>query len=103
MYTIEECGKFAYDYGYEQGKAKVSINTDSAANIIIKIADGKQNNIKFRDTEANCPKCNRQMEIYYCEEGTYAVRCTSCETVTLIRAHNPREAAARVGVKEEKQ
>lgn len=54
--------------------------------------------IRFRETDEMCPCCQRDLEVYYCENRTYIVRCKHCHIVTIVSAKNPNEAAAKVGL-----
>ena len=52
----------------------------------------------WRNTGVQCHRCGTKLATYYCEERLYMVRCRKCETVTLVRAGNPEEAARKIGV-----
>lgn len=54
--------------------------------------------LRFRETDEMCPRCQRDLEVYYCENRTYVVRCKHCHIVTLVSAASPNEAAAKVGL-----
>lgn len=47
-----------------------------------------------------CRACGFELEAYYCEECVYLVRCAVCGTVALVEAFSPKEAAKKVGGKE---
>ena len=47
-----------------------------------------------------CRACGVELEAYYCEECVYLVRCAVCGTVALVEAFSPKEAAKKVGGKE---
>lgn len=49
-----------------------------------------------------CKKCGEWLYVCYHEDRIYSVTCTRCNTVTLVRARNPDEAAAIVGGENEK-
>lgn len=74
------------------------INTDAAANHLVKLANANNRDYWFHLTFAICPKCNRRLEYNYMENRTYAIRCVHCETLTLVKANNPEQAATIVGV-----
>ena len=76
----------------------MSYEIDKAANAVVKIARFRQREVRFRESDATCPHCRQRLGVYYCEGGTYAVKCHECETVTLLEARSPAQAAARVGV-----
>ena len=76
----------------------MSTEIDKAANVVVKIARFRQRDVRFRESDATCPHCRRRLGVYYCESGTYAVKCHECETVTLLEARSPAQAAARVGI-----
>lgn len=76
----------------------MSYRIDKAANIVAEIASYRQNEVRFRLSNAACAHCRRLLGVYYCEDGTYAVKCQECETVTLVKARSPAQAAARVGI-----
>lgn len=46
---------------------------------------------------AVCAQCGNLLATAYHEERLYSVRCSHCETITLVKARNPYEAARRVG------
>lgn len=71
---------------------------DEAANCVAELTRNNQTKALFRLSLATCRACRNLLEVYYCEERTYAVRCVHCETVTIIKAACFEEAAARVGV-----
>lgn len=48
-------------------------------------------------TEVYCRNCGTRLKVFYAEGRLYAVKCGYCETVTLVRANNPTEAARYVG------
>ena len=48
-------------------------------------------------TAVYCRNCGTRLKTFYAEGGLYAVKCGYCETVTLVRANNPTEAARYVG------
>ena len=74
---------------------------DKASHIVYKFA-GMYNkcseSVRFRQSDAVCRKCGRDLEVYYCENGLYAVRCVFCGMLTLIDALSPDNAAERVGI-----
>lgn len=70
---------------------------DISANALLDEAVSERN-IRFRETDEACPQCVRDLEVYYCENRTYAVRCKHCKTVTLVQAKNYDEAAEKVGL-----
>ena len=48
-------------------------------------------------TAVYCKNCKTRLKAYYAESRLYAVKCGYCETVTLVKAGNPTEAARYVG------
>lgn len=48
-------------------------------------------------TAVYCRNCGTRLKAYYAENRLYAVKCGYCETVTLVMANNPTEAARYVG------
>lgn len=72
-------------------------NIDISANAVFDIAT-RENQLRFRETDEMCPRCQRDLEVYYCENRTYIVRCKHCHIVTLVAASNPYEAAEKVGL-----
>lgn len=48
-------------------------------------------------TKVNCRNCGTRLKVYYAEGRLYAVKCGYCETITLVKASNPQEAALCVG------
>lgn len=71
---------------------------DLSANALLDEA-ATGHHIRFRETDEMCPECQRDLEVYYCENRTYAVRCKHCKMVTLVQARNYDEAAEKVGLK----
>ena len=71
---------------------------DSNVQKIMPLASRKQRDVMFKETEAVCAQCGNRLGIYYCESGIYLVRCAHCEILSLVRAKNPKQAAARVGL-----
>lgn len=51
-----------------------------------------------REQNAICPRCGTALETAYHESRLYSVKCGTCETVTLVKARNPFEAAGKVGI-----
>lgn len=45
-----------------------------------------------------CPKCEDTLEYTYLEQALYAVRCTHCGCVHLVKAYYPEQAAGKVGL-----
>ena len=72
-------------------------NFDIDVNAIFDRVTGKCD-LKFGETDEMCPRCQRDLEVYYCENRTYIVRCKHCHIVTLVQARNPYEAAEKVGL-----
>lgn len=74
---------------------KITLATiDSAAQIIADMG----NHVRFAEQEPRCAKCGTPLGVYYCESRVYAVRCSTCGTVTLTKAGNPHAACERVGI-----
>lgn len=48
-------------------------------------------------TAVYCRNCGTRLKAFYAESRLYAVKCGYCETVTLVKANNPTEAARYVG------
>lgn len=48
-------------------------------------------------TAVYCRNCGTRLKAYYAESQLYAVKCGYCETVTLVKASCPTEAARYVG------
>lgn len=71
---------------------------DSSVRDVARLTYRKQNELLFRESDAVCPNCNRNLGVAYCEDGVYAVRCRYCEIVSLVHARNPRKAAEKVGI-----
>ncbi len=44
-----------------------------------------------------CKECGTPLKTYYAEGRLYLVKCTFCETVTMLKASGPIIAAAMVG------
>lgn len=73
----------------------MSYRFDKAANCVMEYMHTGE--LRFRPESVECSKCGYLLDVYYCESGTYAVRCETCDTVTLVKASNPHKAALRVG------
>ena len=50
---------------------------------------------KGYDSKCFCRYCGSKIEVCYCEERLFFVRCTGCENLALIKAGNPIQAAVR--------
>lgn len=48
--------------------------------------------------DIRCRRCGTRLKAYYAEDRLYAVKCGFCETITLVKAGNPSDAARYVGV-----
>lgn len=70
---------------------------DISANAVFDSAT-KEKYLRFREIDEMCPRCQRDLEVYYCENRTYIVRCKHCNIVSIVSAANPHEAAAKVGL-----
>lgn len=71
---------------------------DKAANLVMNEVITKRGAYVFRETDEMCPVCQHDLEIYYCENQTYMLRCSLCDFVVITRAGSPREAAEKVGL-----
>lgn len=47
--------------------------------------------------DIRCRNCGTKLKAYYAEDRLYAVKCGYCETITLVEASNPQQAARFVG------
>lgn len=52
-------------------------------------------------SDIRCRKCGTRLKTYYCEARLYAVKCGFCESIMLIKAGSPDEAALYFGEKKE--
>ena len=48
-------------------------------------------------TAVYCRNCGTRLKVYYAEGRLYAVKCGYCESITLVKASNPTQAARFVG------
>jgi LSD1 subclass zinc finger protein len=48
-------------------------------------------------SDVRCHNCGTKLKTYYAEARLYAVKCGYCETITLVKADNPTQAARYVG------
>lgn len=87
--SVNQINKMPTVYGHH--------SFDIDANVILDATFGKDQPI-FREMDEMCPRCQRDLEVYYCENRTYAVRCKHCKMVTIVSAGNPYEAAEKVGL-----
>lgn len=76
---------------------------DDAANILVQLAHSRADMVHFSSDNVKCCRCGALLDVYYCENRTYAVRCMECGTITLVKAGNPGEALRRVGPVEHKE
>ena len=51
----------------------------------------------FVPTNVFCKCCGTRLKVYYAEKRLYAVKCGYCESITLVKADNPTEAARHIG------
>lgn len=75
------------------------VRLDEAANFMMNEVGAKPGAYLFRETDEICPVCQRGLEIYYCENRTYVLRCSLCDLMAITRAGSPREAGKKVGLK----
>lgn len=47
----------------------------------------------LRQTGVRCGACGRELQSYYCEERLFVIRCDCCNTVALVKAQSPADAA----------
>ena len=47
--------------------------------------------------DIRCHICGTRLKTSYAESRLYAVKCGYCETITLVKANSPAEAARYVG------
>lgn len=50
--------------------------------------------------EIRCKICGTRLNTYYAEERLYAVKCSCCDYVGLVKAKSPSEAAKVFGTKD---
>ena len=50
--------------------------------------------------DIRCKICGRRLKTYYAEERLYAVKCSCCDYVGLVKAKSPSEAAKVFGTKD---
>jgi DNA-directed RNA polymerase subunit RPC12/RpoP len=55
-------------------------------------------NVLPRNHGGRCVRCGAELITAYHEERLYSVRCKKCETVALVKARNPYQAEANVGI-----
>lgn len=53
-------------------------------------------------TAVYCNNCGTRLKAYYAEGGLYVVKCGYCDTITIVKASNPTQAARYVGDYERK-
>lgn len=62
--------------------------------ILRKKQPGVAEAVRFRPTGVSCWRCDGCIEVYYCEDGIYALRCDKgCPGVFLVREINTLRAA----------
>lgn len=69
----------------------LAMNTDQCAHKIFRALPPR------RASGSICPNCGEVLQTAYHEERLYSVKCVRCQTVTLVKARNPGEAASKVG------
>lgn len=84
--------KIPANYQFEQ-------NLDKAAQVVYPIVSMYNEDVRFRQSDAVCRNCQRDLEVYYCGNHIYAVRCKFCGLLTLTQADSLDQAANRVGIK----
>ncbi len=47
--------------------------------------------------EVRCEVCGTPLKTYYAEGRLYLVKCGYCDTITMVKANNPIQAAEMVG------
>ena len=52
---------------------------------------------RFDPEGYRCHRCGKDLKTVYLEERLYAVRCDTCDTITLVKAKSPAEAESVVG------
>lgn len=57
-----------------------------------KVFDANVMDYRPRYCGARC-RCGQRLEVYYCEERLYVVKCCDCEVMSLVHARSPRDAA----------
>lgn len=62
-----------------------------------KLVSDYKDQFKFEEMPIRCMRCGYKLEVYYCEERVYAVRCKECKSVTLVYAARKLDAARKVG------
>lgn len=50
--------------------------------------------------DIRCKICGTRLKTYYAEERLYAVKCSCCDYVGLVKAKSPSEAAKVFGTKD---
>jgi hypothetical protein len=73
---------------------------DKAAQAVATAVSWDMDEVLFRTTESRCRRCRMPLDVYYCENRVYAVRCLVCGTVTLTFASCPQDAVRKVGYDE---
>lgn len=56
------------------------------------------NVVMHADRRTVCQRCGSYLGTVYHEERLYSVGCCKCETITLVKARTPHEAARKVGI-----
>lgn len=67
---------------------------DRAAHSVMAFAMDARNMPRGKNDRV-CNHCGEKVDVYYCEERLYMVRCLKCHTVSLAYAGNPNEAVEK--------
>lgn len=52
---------------------------DEAANVLVRLVADKPHFVRFDSSDHyECRICAHLLDVYYCENGVYAVRCLEC-------------------------
>lgn len=73
-------------------REKGATSTDKAAHQLY------DNAVLQQERRAVCQRCGSYLGTTYHEERLYSIGCMKCETITLVKARTPYEAAKKVGV-----
>ena len=57
-----------------------------------------EDELRWRDTGVKCYRCGGDLRYNYLENRLYAIRCDTCEGVTLLTDRNSFQAAVRCGL-----
>ena len=79
-------------------RIETELTLDEAAAAVMMDCIQERRKHLFRETDEMCPVCQHDLEIRYCENANYMLRCSTCDFVAITTATCPEEAARKIGL-----